>query len=283
MSIAFNPYITTVASGSFDGASSTGLVQGTALPDPAVRYALVGGVLASSETLPMWGGVGIYIDIPGAAGASIPLGTPVGRATALTGSKALLGFSVFDQNYAAVSSPQSPVPLVGVGGPVNYYPLGSRARLELACDPALVSLEGSIINTSVSWDFINQQVTPYMGSTAISSGTYNSTSGLVTLTVVGNTINPGDTVVISSATGTGSFASINGTYTAGAGTTATTITYTIAPSLTLTITGANFATSGILPVQLLSIYPTNCMTVSYNSVTGFATWNRNGAACVVRI
>ena len=61
--IAFNPNITTVSAGMFN-TSSVGLVQGTAYPDPAIRYKLAGGTLASTETLPMWGGVGIYTDVP---------------------------------------------------------------------------------------------------------------------------------------------------------------------------------------------------------------------------
>jgi len=43
-----------------------------------------------------------------------------------------------------------------------------------------------------------------------------------------------------------------------------------------------FATTA-LPVKLLRVYPSGCMTVSYASGTGFATWNYNGAAAVVML
>src|SRR5579859_1843144 len=114
--VTINQLLTTNAAGSFN-VSAVGTVQGTFYDDPAVRYALAGGVLASAETIPMWGGVGIFEDVPGAAGG------PVGRATALTGSKALTGFSVFNQAHAMIQSPQSPVPLAPSGGHVNFFRL----------------------------------------------------------------------------------------------------------------------------------------------------------------
>jgi hypothetical protein len=72
----------------------------------------------------------------------------------------------------------------------------------------------------------------------ISSGTYNTTTGLVTLTLsAGIGLNPGDPVLVASATGTGSFAAINGTWPCAAGTSGATITFFVAAGLTMTITG----------------------------------------------
>jgi hypothetical protein len=89
--------------------------------------------------------------------------------------------------------------------------------------------------------------TATLENTTIASGTYNSTTGLVTLTLTADvSVKQGDLVTVASATGTGSFASINGTFQAGAGSTGTTLTYTVAPSLTMTITGGNVnATTGL--------------------------------------
>src|ERR1700677_2938619 len=183
-SLTFSPYATTNAAGSFN-VTSGGVVQGMPLDDPSIRNQLAGGVLATTETLPMWGGVGISNAVPGAAnGPQSLLGTLVTRATTLTAtsSNGLTGFSVFSQNYSAVNSPQSPVPLVGSLGQVNYYLLGSGARIPVAMDPSLVSLEGEIITTQVSWDFNNQVLQPYDASTATYSLTsitssYSSTTG----------------------------------------------------------------------------------------------------------
>lgn len=156
--IAFNPALTTNAAGSF-AVATDGYIAGTALNDPAVRYALAGGVLAAAETIPMWGGVGIFEDT-----GSSSQGGSVGRAANLAG---LTGFSVFDQNHSAINTPQSPVPLLASGGMVNFYRLGSRARVAVECDPALASLVGGLITAQVSWDFTNQKLIAYDGSNAL--------------------------------------------------------------------------------------------------------------------
>jgi hypothetical protein len=156
--IAFNPYVQTSAAGMFN-IESDGYIVGMAEPDPSTRFALAGGWLATTETLPMFGGVGISENIPQerppVTRADVALGGTIARATAEAN---LTGFSVFDQNYAAVNSPQSPVPTVGSGGLVNFYRLGSLARVALAIDPALITLEGTLITSQVSWDFTNQKI-----------------------------------------------------------------------------------------------------------------------------
>lgn len=159
MSINLNPYVTTNAPGTF-GVFSDGLVQGTAMADPSTRFALAGGLLASTETLPMWGGVAIQENIPGATSVlnNQALGGNVLRAADYAH---LTGFSVFDQNYSAVNTPQSPVPLVNNGGRVHFYRMGSGARIAVQIDPALVNLDGQIITSQVSWDFTNQKLVAF--------------------------------------------------------------------------------------------------------------------------
>lgn len=279
--ITINPALTSVASGSFN-VSSDGLIAGTAYPDPATRFALTGGVLLAAETIPMWGGVAIFEEVPNGATNAGVLGCPVGRATTVTGgSKPITAFSVFDQGYGAINSPQSPVQLVASGGQVMYYRLGSKARIAVAADSNLTSLRGGLVNASVSWDFVNQQLIAYSAPT-FSSGTYAGTT-VTLVTAAAHGLLPGDQIIVSAATGTGSYASINGQYTLIAGTTGSTLKYTIATGLTLTITGATLGTGAALPVDVLDVQASNCMTVSYDSVTGFATWNRNGAAAVILI
>lgn len=98
---------------------------------------------------------------------------------------------------------------------------------------------GALTLATLSW-------TPAESGT-ISSGTYNSGSGLVTLTTSSpHGLSPGNSVVISAATGTGTFVDIDGTWTLGSGTTGSTLTYTIATGLTLTITGASYNSDGPL-------------------------------------
>jgi hypothetical protein len=160
--IAFNPLQQTNAAGMFT-IESDGFVVGTAMPDPAARFALSGGWLATAETLPMFGGVAINESIPQerppVSRTDVALGGIIARATTLAaGAGSTTGFSVFDQNYAAVNTPQSPVPVVGSGGLVNFYRLGSGARVALAIDPTLISLEGGLITQQVSWDFSGQRI-----------------------------------------------------------------------------------------------------------------------------
>ncbi len=168
--ISYNPYGQIGGNAGLFNVTSTGLRQGTAYADPSTRFRLRAGILAGAETLPMWGGVGVYANVPGSAtgghfNPSYALGTIVGRATALTGSYALAGFSVFDEAYAMVTTPQSPVPLIGSYGQVNWYPLGSLARIAVACDPNLIDLRGGPIGASVSWDFSNQMLVAYSAGT----------------------------------------------------------------------------------------------------------------------
>ena len=166
--VSFNPVLTSNAGGSFN-IDSSGYVQGQAMDDPSYRYWLAGGVLATTETLPMWGGVGISELIPSSTSTttSAPsLGGQIGRATTLTAQAAgqLTGFSVFDQAHHMINSPQSPVPLAGTGMSVNFYRMGSQARIAVACDPSLISLQTGLITQNVSWDFNSQRLQPYLAS-----------------------------------------------------------------------------------------------------------------------
>lgn len=97
-------------------------------------------------------------------------------------------------------------------------------------------------------------VGPYMGlissvgwsplSTTISSGTYTTGTGVVSLTTAAaHGLLPGDTFTIASAAGTGSYAALNGTFIANSGTTGSTLNFTIVSGLTMTITGGNITTA----------------------------------------
>jgi len=296
--ITFNPILTTTGYGSF-GVTWEGLIQGEALDAPNIRNQLAGGTLATTETLPMWGGVAITELVPGVStGPVVSLGSVIGRATTVTttATGGLNGFSVFDQNYASMSSPQSPVPLIPSGVQVNYYRLGSNARIAVACSPSLVSLEGALITQQVSWDFNNQVLQPYEGTVTYSitsiTSSYSSATGLYTFAVVVGTASPvgavGDYINISGVTGTGA-SLVNGDQVVTAYTSNTVFSFQVAAASGAIATGVltgssqlNYGT-GPLNVRVLQVQSSNCMTVSYNAVTGFANWNRNGACAVILI
>lgn len=286
--INFNPVITSTAAGSF-AVTSEGLIQGTSYADPSARNWLSGGVLASTESLPMWGGVGISDAVPtqnSTTGPALQLGPTITRATTLTAAAAgvLTGFSVFDQVHSAINTPQSPVPLVGSGMSVNFYRLGSNARIAVAADSALASLEAGVSAAQVSWDFGRQCLTPYVAAYAagtVSSAAYTSSTGVLALTMsASQTIPVGTYVTISGMTPS----TLNGTWavTSSSGT-ALSVQATIGLG-TLSVSGGTVnAGGGALPATVLELQVGNSMTVSYSPTTGFATWNRSGSAAVILI
>lgn len=289
--IAFNPYVQSNAADTFS-VQSSGYIVGTALPDPSARYRLAGGVLGANETLPMWGGVGISETANPVSGgpAGGELGGNITRATGFTGGTAgdLTGFSVFDQNYAAINTPQSPVPMTGSGGLVNFYRFGSNARIVVAIDSVLAAdAQGAIITQPVAWDFVNQRLIPIVSTLTITSGTYVDGTGVITLTMSApvTEFGAGDAVVLSGLTGTGAFASLDGTWTATSVSASTIVLDGPAGVGASTITGgsADLAGSDPIPVKILQVNVGNSMTVSYDADTGFATWNRSGDTAVIQI
>ena len=121
--------------------------------------------------------------------------------------------------------------------------------------------------------------TATLKSTTITSGTYNATTGLVTLTLTAAlAASPGSSVSIGSATGTGGFAAINGFQTCIVGTSGTTVTFTIAPALTMTITGGNITDSIGLPnsstflTTIAGAMPTGYNGTVLATVTGAGTF-----------
>lgn len=302
MSIVFNPYITTNAAGSF-GTSSTGGVQGTAYDSPNARFNLATGVWSTTNTLPLYGGIGIseLLSTRLVTAPNAELGPLATFATSLTAGATgqLTGWSVFDQNHSAVNSPQSSVPLVGAGGTFNHYRLGSGARLWLAMDQALVSLEGGPIGAQVSWDFSANQriglgIAAYAAAT-ITSGTYTTSTGIIALTFsaapfgasVGATAD-GVYVTLAGLAGTGNGAQLNGIWPiTGTATAGTVISFQGPIGLgAITITGATggiVAGGGFLPINILDIAPGDGQGVSFSSATGFYTWNRSAYLALVSI
>lgn len=166
--ISLNPMLTTNAKGLFQ-TNSNGFTQGDAQDDPAVKFALAGGVLSASATAPLWGGFPIQEFIPGASaqpGADV-LGSTVLQATA---SAVPTGISVFNQAFAGITTPQSTAPLYSPGMSVNFYRFGSGARIPLPCDASVVALDGSSIVETVYWDYALNLLTttqPTVGQAAL--------------------------------------------------------------------------------------------------------------------
>lgn len=284
-----NPFLTTNAAGSFS-VQSTGFIQGNAMADPAIRFSLAGGNYASDQTLPMYGGVAIaeYINDSSVLGGNIRYATLIANLT---------GFSVFDQSFSWVTTPQSPVPLASPGQTINFYRLGSGARIPLAIDPSLISLSGGLITQQVSWDFNNQRISPYVAATptvAITSMTATTVGNIATIVIVAaaptNVGGIGDAINISGATnaGTGGNTIVNGNFIISAFTDNQNFSIQIPVSgagVITTIAGTILLNQGIgqLPVEILEVAVGNSMIVKYDTVTGFATWNKSGTCALVKI
>jgi len=291
MQITINPQLTSNAAGTF-GVEWDGFIQGVAMPDPVARYALAGGRLLAAAALPMWGGVGISEAVPSPQGSppttpDVMLGGAVDRATNVTGGSTALnltGFSVFDQNYSMINSPQSPVQLGPQGGQVNFYRLGSGARVVVAISPELAaSIVGDVITSQVSWDFVSQMLIPYQAAYAanvITAASWASTGGgqITYTTTTNHGVAVGSVVQISGFTPDG----YNGQFVtiAGTATDQLVVSQPVNPGAD-TVQGSLLAGGGALNVRVLKVKSGNCMTVDYDTDTGFATWNRNGSAALI--
>lgn len=277
--IAFNPYITTNGRGSFS-IQSDGFVQGAAMDDPAARFSLAGGVLALTETLPMWGGCAIYETTVGGvqvAGADT-LGGVVGRATSLA---TIAGFSCINQAHSWISSPQSEAPVGLSGMSVNFHRLGSGARIALAVDPAMVAgMQGGFTNQQVSWDFNAQRIVPFAPVAANENITAITWAGGVATvtTAAAHGYTTGDDVTIAGAVPAG----FNGDYPIASTPTTTTFTYALPNNPgTETTPGVVVAGGGLLPVKLLDINVGNSKVITYDAVNNAVHWTSSGSAVLV--
>jgi hypothetical protein len=286
------PIATTAATGMFNGPSSKGYIVGQAQPDPATRYALKGGLVASDETLPMYGGVGIFADVP-LQSLSVPLPS-IGRADSMTGSKALIGFAVSDQSYNLVIDPGNQVPAAGPNQTIGFYTLGSRARIAVQADPVLIDLAGGLLNQQFSWDFTNQMLIPYTVAHAgatISNAVWASTGGgRITYTVgtdLTSTLAAGDAIAVTGVVNTGGASTVafNGTWDVISVTNTTIVVSAPASASigTYASGGAVAAGGGALPVTVLDVLPTGNMVPVYNTITGTLSWNYSGAAALIQL
>jgi hypothetical protein len=285
------PSTTTAGQGLF-GTTTNGLIQGQAFQDPAARFSLRSGIVSTNETVPMWGGLPVYADVSpiGPTGPNSALGQVLGRAGTLA---TLVGFSVFDQAYNMVSSPTNTVPSAGSGQSIGYYPNGSRARIAVPCAPSLVNIDGLPINTPVGWDFIDEILVPYeatQSAVAITGATWATTSGgIITFTVGTNltgVLTAGDVIDVSGVISAGGTAgnTFNGEWIVLSVTSTTVVVIASAAAGyygTYTSGGTIAAAGGALPVTVLEVLPTGCMTVV--NTNGVLTYNYNGACALIQL
>lgn len=292
--VGFNPMAVQTAPGFF-GVQSDGFTQGIALDDPAVRYQLAGGQVASTETLPMWGGLAITESVI-ASNTNTAAGSFGNLLTRASSNANITGFTVFNQGHNAINWPENQVPVAGTNMTMNFYRLGSLARIPLAADPSLVATlaTGSIVQ-QVTWDTNNQRLVAYdaaTGTVSVTSITSSYANGVYTMVVVcaaaSNVGAIGDTINISGVTGTGA-ALVNGNQTVTAFTDNQHFTFQVAAASGAIATGALGGTivlnqsTGALPCKILKLAKGNSRIVSYNPITGNANWLDNQSCVLVQI
>ncbi|MDF6772455.1 hypothetical protein NLR79_01415 [Escherichia coli] len=281
--LSLNPMATTNAAGSF-GVQSDGFIQGVALDDPANRFNLASGTVATTETKPLWGGLPVAELLPGVN--SSPRGSTIRRAVSLA---ELEGFTVFNQAHNGLTTPQSPVPLYASGMSVSFYRLGSNMRVPLKASAQVVALgtAGASVKTPLAWDFVNNQVTT-AAAAAFSGADIDTTAvtysnGVATATTASaHGLTAGQYVKISGVDPD----AYNGTVVVLTVPSTTTFTYApaSAPGGSATTQGAIGAVAQAditLPVKVISIESGNSKTVSYDSATGFLTWNNTDSCALV--
>ena len=133
---------------------------------------------------------------------------------------------------------------------------GSYSFLTQYSDLTALLLPGQTLS-SLAW--ANGTVTATVASESVTAGTYDSVTGQVTLTLgtALTGLTAGASVLVASLAGTGTFADAEGTFTAEAGTTTTSVVYTIQTSLTMTITSG-----GTVAFALPSIGDTFITTIA---------------------
>lgn len=286
-SISLQPMLTGNNAGGFS-VQSEGYIQGFALDDPAIRYSLNQGQLASTETLPMWGGVAISESLQ--AGS---LGNSVARATSNAG---ITGFAVFNQAPNWINTPQSPVPVGTSGMSVPFYRLGSGARIAVACDESLSSLVGGLTTQQVTWDVYAQRLKAYDAATATVNvtsitATYNNNNTWTFAVVAAAAVNVGavgDAVTIAGVTGTGANA-INQNQVLTAFTDNQHFSFTLVGGAAAFTAGAQAGAitiaeaTGALNVQVLEIHRDNSKIVVWDPINQLATWNNTGSVAIIRV
>jgi hypothetical protein len=174
-SISINPATQTNFAGTFF-VNSEGYTQGDALDDPNNRFNLRKGIVSPSASQPMWGGLAINEALAGSGtfavgGSNNPAGnlqsilTP-GTSISAGNSAAITGFTVFNQATAMIQSAQSRVPQAPSGGAINFYRMGSGARVPVQALLAAATAwaGGTVAPAAIYWDTNNLWLTNSSGS-----------------------------------------------------------------------------------------------------------------------
>ena len=152
--ISFNPALTTQPQNSFQ-LQTQGYIQGLTQDDPISRMFLMAGQVGSGVTQPIWGGMGVTVNVGGLPTSGQPLPT-IAPAT----TTAIQGFTVFDQAINMNIVPGNTVPVVSAGQSAAFYLFGSNARVPLpVASGVFAALETAATNVPLYWDTVAFNIT----------------------------------------------------------------------------------------------------------------------------
>ncbi|MGC9271249.1 hypothetical protein [Acidiphilium sp.] len=149
--ISFNPALMTAPQNTFL-LETQGYMQGLTQQDWASRAWLEAGIVGSTVTMPIWGGMGILIDTSDAAITDNRQGSVIQPAS----TTQLNGFTVFDQAINMIQTPGNNVAIATAGQSVAFYSFGTNARIPVPIlSGGLSDFEGVSRNTPLYWDTVN--------------------------------------------------------------------------------------------------------------------------------
>lgn len=162
-----------------------------------------------------------------------------------------------------------------------------RVPLKASAQVVALATSGASVKTALAWDFVNNQITTaaaagFAGSDIATTAVTYANGVATAVTASAHGLTAGQYVKISGVDP----AAYNGTVVVLSVVNVTTFTYApaTAPGVAATTQGTIGAVtlSDItLPVKVIAIESGNSKTVSYDSVTGFLTWNNNDSCALV--
>jgi hypothetical protein len=156
--ISFNPALMTGAQNTFL-LDTQGFIQGLTLDDWVSRAHLSSGLVASSVSQAVWGGMGVAVDVSGGEH---------GESVGLASTTQINGFTVYDQGINFIQIPGNNVPTVVAGQSVPFYKFGSKASIPVPCSAATASaLLGGTISPTLYWDTAAFELTTTSSTTTI--------------------------------------------------------------------------------------------------------------------
>lgn len=155
--INLQPFKTMGSMGGLFNVSSRGFTQGDAQDDPAVRMQLCSGLISDDVETPLYAGMGVLECLA-------PADSVTGNNIILPTATRCNAFTVINQAYHGITTPNSPVPQFLQGGSVHYFRIGSLARIPLpiSADVAAMVQDGGPVDADgFVWDLVNQCVDVY--------------------------------------------------------------------------------------------------------------------------